>query len=482
MSRSAGPTGGIWKKWSITQRLAKPPSSAACAIVRSREARPAGPSGQVKLGIWSPRRMAILLDALRHSTADRGREYPAPMAGASGTVDPRYSWFLASSTSWFAAHGVHQVMVPWLVVGELRASAEWTGIVQMTALLPNLGLLLVGGALADRRGGRRVLAALHALAAAPPLALAASAASDSLSIPVVMACATALGVLAAFAHPARDSLLSQVAGHDVMRAVTGNTIAQFGAQGFGMAVAGTARWLGSAPVLVAQAAFVGVGALAARRLPGREAPSHAGAAAASREATPGGLLAGLRFVLRSELRAVLALVFGIGLAFNGSYYVLLPLLARDVYGGDVRAVSLLLLMFPLGTITGSLGLLARGGIRRKGRSLALSLAAGACCLLVAGRGLPFPALVATMFAWGLTGAVFLNASRTLFQERAPVAERARVLAVNQIGFVAAGPAGALLSGFTAARIGPGDALAVFGLGMLGLVGLVAFATGVARME
>jgi MFS family permease len=404
------------------------------------------------------------------------------MAGASGSFDPRYAWFLASSTSWFAAHGVHQVMIPWLVVGELRASAGWTGTVQMVAMLPNLVLLLVGGALADRRGGRRLLSALHALAAAPPLALAASVASQALSIPVVTGCAVAMGVLAAFAHPARDSLLSQVAGRDVMRAVTGNTIAQFGAQGLGMAVAGTARWLGSAPVLVAQAALVGMGAFAARRLPERDGPSRAGVAAAPREAAPGEYLAGLRFVLRSELRAVLALVFGIGLAFNGSYYVLLPLLARDVYGGGVREVSLLLMMFPLGTIAGSLGLLARGGIRRKGRGLALSLAAAAGCLVVAGRGLPFPALVATMFAWGLTGSVFLNTSRTLFQERAPEAERARVLAVNQLGFVAAGPAGALLSGFAAARLGPGDALAVFGFGMLALVASVTLASGVARME
>jgi hypothetical protein len=235
-------------------------------------------------------------------------------------------------------------------------------------------------------------------------------------------------------------------------------------------------------VLVALAALVGMGAFAARRLPERDGPSRAGVAAAPREAAPGESLAGLRFVLRSELRAVLALVFGIGLAFNGSYYVLLPLLARDVYGGGVREVSLLLMMFPLGTIAGSLGLLARGGIRRKGRGLALSLAAAAGCLVVAGRGLPFPALVATMFAWGLTGSVFLNTSRTLFQERAPEAERARVLAVNQLGFVAAGPAGALLSGFAAARLGPGDALAVFGFGMLALVASVTLASGVARME
>ncbi|TFG98626.1 MAG: MFS transporter [Myxococcales bacterium] len=401
---------------------------------------------------------------------------PNGVSDATPSEAGRYAWFLASSTSWFAAHGVNQVMIPWLVVGELHASPEWTGTVQMTAMLPNLVLLLVGGVLADRREARRVLAALHALAALPPLVLAASIGSSALSIPVVMACATSLGVLTAFAHPARDSLLSQVAGQDVMRAVTGNTIAQFGAQGLGMAVAAAARWFGSAPVLVVQAAFVALGRVATRHLPERAAVP------VSQGTGPGEFFAGLRFVLRSDLRAVLALVCGIGLTFNGSYYVLLPLLVRDVYGGDVSGVSLLLAMFPLGTIGGSLLLLARGGIRRKGRGLALSLAAAACCLVVAGRALPFPALVALTFAWGLAGAVFLNTSRTLFQERAPATERARVLAVNQLGFTAAGPVGALLSGFAAAHFGPENALAHFGLGMLALVATVVLSSKVAGME
>ncbi len=397
-------------------------------------------------------------------------------ARASSPAEGRYAWFLACSTSWFAAHGVNQVMIPWLVVGVLHASPEWTGTVQMTAMLPNFVLLLVGGVIADRREARRVLALLHALAALPPLVLAASIGSGALSIPIVMLCATSLGVLTAFAHPARDSLLSRVAGQDVMRAVTGNTIAQFGAQGLGMAVAAAARWLGSVPVLVVQATFVALGRLATRRLPERaavESPPVTG---------PGDFFAGLRFVLRSDLRAVLALVCGIGLTFNGSYYVLLPLLVRDVYGGDVSGVSLLLAMFPLGTIGGSLLLLARGGIRRKGRGLALSLAVAACCLVVAGRALPFPALVLLTLGWGLTGAVFLNTSRTLFQERAPATERARVLAVNQLGFTATGPVGALLSGFAAARFGPEQALAIFGLGMLALVGTVALLSNITRME
>jgi hypothetical protein len=57
-----------------------------------------------------------------------------------------------------------------------------------------------------------------------------------------------------------------------------------------------------------------------------------------------------------------------------------------------------------------------------------------------------------------------------------------VLAVNQLGFTAAGPVGALLSGFAASLLGPEHALALFGLGMLALVAAVALLSDVARME
>jgi predicted MFS family arabinose efflux permease len=390
-------------------------------------------------------------------------------------LDPRYGWYLATAASWFGGLGLQQVMLPWLVVGELSAGAEWTGAVQMASMLPGLVLLMVGGAVADRRDPRTLLAWLHALATLPALALALAIGGGRLSVAIVLACAMAMGALNAFSNPARDSLLSRVAGRDVMRAVTGLTIAQFASQGAGMLVAGSARWLGTAPVLIAQAAIVLAGAGLSRRIPTR-APGPA------RPAGPGEALAGLRIVLGSPLRAVLALTCGIGFLFSASYNVVLPVLVREVYGGDVQDVSLVMLMFPVGTIAGSSVLLSRGGIRRKGRALVASLAIAAASVIVSGLGLPFAAVVAAGLVWGLAGAVFLNMSRTLFQERAPEAERARVLAVNHLGFMTAGPFGALLSGFVAAELGPRTALVAFGAGMLALLTLVTLASDVVRME
>jgi MFS family permease len=102
--------------------------------------------------------------------------------------------------------------------------------------------------------------------------------------------------------------------------------------------------------------------------------------------------------------------------------------------------------------------------------------------MVSGLGLPFPVVVLAGLGWGLSGAVFLNMGRTLFQERAPANERGRVLAVNLLGFMATAPLGALIAGFTTAELGPQAALLGFGAAMLVLVGVVVVMSDVTEMK
>ena len=65
--------------------------------------------------------------------------------------------------------------------------------------------------------------------------------------------------------------------------------------------------------------------------------------------------------------------------------------------------------------------------------------------------------------------MFINGSRTLYQEAAPQAQRGRVLAVYQLGFMGAAPIGALLSGFLAGAMGALPTLFVFASAMLVVV-------------
>src|SRR5918992_2481940 len=56
MGSSTSPTTPIWKKWSITQRLAKPPSSAVLPISANFGPIEVGASGHVKRGTCNPMR------------------------------------------------------------------------------------------------------------------------------------------------------------------------------------------------------------------------------------------------------------------------------------------------------------------------------------------------------------------------------------------------------------------------------------------
>ena len=390
-----------------------------------------------------------------------------------------FRWYIAGVGSWFGSMGMQSVLFSWLVVGELHASPEWVGIVQTTSMLPSLLLLLVGGAAAERRDPRGLLVRLHLLAALPPLLLAATVAAGLLTIPLLIAFGVTMGTLGAFVMPARDTLLSTVAGDDMMDAVASMTAAQFAAQALGALVAGATRLAGSAPMLVVQGTLLLLGSAAMRGVPAAPPPARSRVPTNPwREIT-----AGLPVMAHNpKLRWPFVLVVCVGLFFIGPFVVCFPLLVRDFYGGDAGMLALVMMVFPIGTIVGSLLIRARGGIRRKGAGALVALALGAVSMGTIGFGLPFPGMLAATLAWGLCGSVFINCSRTLYQEAAPVAERARVLSTYQLGFLGAGPFGATLAGFLAGQIGLLATLQVVSIAMLCVLAAVAVFTETRRME
>jgi MFS family permease len=372
---------------------------------------------------------------------------------------------------------MQSVLFAWIVVHDLAADPEWVGVAQFSVMLPSLLVLPLGGALADRRDPRGVLSLVHVLAALPPLALAAALASRALGLPGLLCFAVGVGALSGFAQPSRDTLLSRVAAGDMMRAVTGATAIQFGAQAAGTLLAGLARVVGAPAMLCVQALVMACGALAARSLPAAgPAVGAAGGRLSWHELT-----LGLRVVARTPaLRNPILLTIAVGLFFMGPFLVCFPLVVRNVYGGGVEQLSTMMMMFPLGTIAGSLLLRARGGVERKGLAALAALAFGACALGAIGLALPFWAAVAATGAWGLGGAVFITASRTLTQEAAPEPHRGRVLSVYQMGFMGAAPIGALASGLVSGRIGELYTLQLASLSMLGVAALMARFTEVAK--
>jgi MFS family permease len=395
------------------------------------------------------------------------------------TRTPGYRWFIAGVASWFAAWGMQMVMFSWLVVGELGAEPQWVGVAQTSTMLPSLLLLLVGGVVADRFDARRLLVGLHLVAGVPVLLLAWATHEHRLTLPVLIAYGLIMGTVSAFVMPARDALLSRVAGTDLMRAVTGMTAAQFGAQAAGNLMAGSARWLGSEPALALQTVLLVLGSIATLRV----TPGEPRRAMESTSSVWSDVREGLRLVARTpQLRSPIVLVVAVGFLFLGPFLVVFPLMVRDHYQGGVAALSLVLMTFPIGTITGSLILRARGGVAAKGRAALLALACGATALAIVGSGPPFALMIAVTVCWGLAGSVFINCSRTLYQEAAPPTQRASVLAVYQLGFMGAAPLGSFSAGLVGAQIGPLGALQLFALGMFTLVALVSAFTNTASLR
>jgi predicted MFS family arabinose efflux permease len=369
------------------------------------------------------------------------------------------------------------VVFSWLVVGVLHAEPKWVGVAQTSTTLPALLFVLFGGAVADRVDPRRMLIGMHALAAVPVLLLAAAVATGTLTLFLLCCYGVAIGTISAFSMPARDTLLSRVAGADLMRAITSVTAAQFGAQSAGNLLAGSSRWWGTLPILVAQALLLLAGAAAYRRVPPPE-----GRAPAPAHSTLRGIAHSLGSVAREpRLHLPLSLVTAVSLFFIGSYTVAVPLLVRDIYRGDEADIAGVFMLFPLGTIAGSLWLRGRG-IRNKGRAALIALTLS--CMLVAtmASGLPLRAVMAATFCWGLCGSVFINATRTLYQTAAPIQQRAGVLSVYQLGFLGGVPLGALAAGFVASVVGVQSMLLLAAGGMLLFVGSVWLGTGMARME
>ena len=409
--------------------------------------------------------------------ASQGLPQPTYQPRSPAHLPTPYFWFLAGTGSWFMAIGMQGVLFSWLVVGVLNAEAEWVGITQSAMMIPAVLLALPGGTLADRYDQRRLLMILHLIGSVISAGLFLAVANDWLSIPLLIAYAIGMGTVQAFVMPARDAQLSQVAGSNMLRSVTGMTMTQWGMQILGSLLAGTARWIGTVPALGLHSLVLLAGIPPLKKLPSPKRHRSTGSLRLT------DVIEGVREVRQSPaLSATLLLAVAVGIFFIGPFLVVLPLLIRDFYHGGVDQLALLNMTFPLGTILGSLGMLWAGGIRHKGEAQIVSLLFGAGCLFMVSFGLPFWGTMLAVCAWGVSAALFINAGRTVYQEQASATNRARVLSVYTIGFMgAAGILGAPLSGVLVDAIGPLTTCIVMSSAMVVVVGFVFLRTAIRQV-
>lgn len=378
-----------------------------------------------------------------------------------------YRLYFAGQIVSMAGTWMQQIAMVWLAY-RLSGSALVLGAVGFASQIPILLFAAAAGVLTDRFDRRRLLLLTQTLAMTQALALAALAWLDLATPGLLVGLAFILGCINALDVPARQAMAPQLIEkrEDLPNAIALNSFLMNAARFIGPTLAGFVVALAGEAVcfLLNAASYLAVLlALAAIRLPARPTrPSPALEA----------LRQGWRYATgHRAIRRTLALVACISF-FATPYAVMMPLFARDIFGGDARTYGLLIGCAGAGSLLASLYLASRGGVdglaRRVGTAapvVGLALAAFAMAPQLAWA---FPAVMAL----GFSVIVVIAGSNTLVQTWVEEEYRGRVMALFSTAFLGIAPLGSLAIGSLVHTLGIRATLA--GCGLIALAAGIAY--------
>ncbi|MCK7595768.1 MFS transporter [Microbulbifer sp. CAU 1566] len=364
----------------------------------------------------------------------------------------RLRTFLLGYSGTSLATGLQVVLLPWIAVSMVELPALQLGWVQASVLLPNLILLLFGGALADRFDSARV-AALSCIG----LGLCHSALAFYLlyqvpSLSLLLVYGISLGICMAFLQPARDNLVQRCARKPedgsgrlsesrVQHTVTWMMLAQYGGQAIGMLLASRFDHWGAEPLLLIQVFALMLAALFFFFM------RHLGPAPkAPKLKLPSALLEGFAEVKKSRAISELVLLVGFnGLVHIGVFLVVLPLMA-DSYDRGASYYATLQIAFIAGTVVATVAMLRRGQGNQPGRGVLMCLLYSAALLIAISFG-PTPfGLMLLCACWGAVAAASAALGKSIVQLLAPEQVRSRIISIYQLSLFGSAAIGALAAG------------------------------------
>jgi MFS family permease len=340
--------------------------------------------------------------------------------------------------------------LPWFVLVTTGSPARMT-VVLAVQMLPIALFGIPSGTVVSKLGARRTML-LSDWARAPLMAsIPVLYSLDLLSFPLLLVCVFLLGCFIAPYFSSQRVILPELVGDDERTVGKANAIVE-GAQRatslLGPALAGVLIAVaGATKVLYIDAAtFLFAALMLTFFVPHRPpvAPTD----------ESGGLLAGVRFLLRDRILRTLGIT---ALVLNGLGQMMsaaLPVLAYQDFGGSSRVAGVFFASFGAGAVVGSL--LA---VKALGRIAPLRLASFALIALT----LPLFALALDLPAWGVVAALFtssvfgplVNAPLiAMITTKTPEALRAKVMTSVLTFALLAGPLGLLLAGPILQTYGP----------------------------
>ncbi|MFD4265833.1 MFS transporter [Rhodococcus sp. NPDC058481] len=356
----------------------------------------------------------------------------------------------------------------WLVL-QLTGSGTALGLVVALQTLPVLLFGPYGGVVADRLDKRRLMIGLQSMMGVLALVLGVLTVTHTVTLWQVYVLAFLLGVNNSFENPARQAFVLEMVGpEDLRNAVSLNSVLVNAARAVGPAIAGIVIATGglgfcfllnavSFVAVVASLVTLDVAAL-------RPAPPA--------QRRPGQLREGLRYVRRTPTLLVPLLMMALVGCLAYEFQVVLPVLARDTFGGDASVYGFMTAAMGVGAVAGGLFVAARG----KTGVPALVGAATLFGVLIAAAALA-PTLWLELVVLVLVGAAsvgFLSIGNSTLQLEAEPGMRGRVMALWSVAFLGSTPVGGPIAGAVAEQFGGRVALAMGAAACLVAAGAAAF--------
>ena len=363
--------------------------------------------------------------------------------------------------------------LPWFVL-VTTGSATKLGLVLGIGSIPFVTLPLPAGSLIARIGARQTMVIADAVRLPLLAAIPALYSLGQLSFPLLVALVALASACTAAHMPAQRLILNEVVGDDESIVARVNAYLD-GAQTVtplvGPALAGVLiAVIGPPNVLYVDAATFGLAALAVVVFVPRRKPTA--------EAEASGLLAGLRYILRTRRLVVLCLSM-LSMEFFFTMFVLtLPVFAYSNYDHNARTAGVFYAAMGAGALIG-MPVVSRL-VRRFG---ALHVAAGALVLasipkLLLGFPLPAAAVAAVLVLQGVFGPLTGSPIFTVITTGTPAALRTKVLTAAFGVMFLTGPLGEIAAGPLINAVGTRMTFVIAAGGCL--VGSAPFAIFVAR--
>lgn len=356
---------------------------------------------------------------------------------------------------------IQQVALSWLIY-RLTGSVALLGVTTFAALLPQLIVGPLAGAWTDRHDKRRLLIVVQGILAVQALVLAGLTAFELIGPALIVAMSLLLGVLNAFDTPLRQSLIGSFVGRreDLPNALALNAMLFNAGRFVGPPLAGVLLALTSEALCFALNGLSFLALLIGLLLIRIDTPARASGSTGKvfRE--------GLDYVWQNQPIRLLILTLAMVNLTASSYAVLLPVFARDIFGGDAQTLGWLWGAAGCGAFLSTLFLATRQALPGLVRIVLVGALLSAAALLAFAASPVVPLALAAMALLGFGISVGNVGINMLLQSLAPEQLRGRVVSFftsTRFGFDAIG---GLLAGLLAARIGAPLTLALEGAVLL----------------